>query len=153
MLKFCILFFLLGLFCKLIIRLLRKTKTAFGVSVLIMKDGKVLGVARRADPNDFALPGGKVDPGETEKEAAVRECFEETGLVIWNLKEVLRRNVGPDTGVTFVCDWAGTPTTQSGEPECKWVEPKELTKGVFKEYNTTLLTKMNVLTKENSNGN
>lgn len=42
--------------------------------------GQVVLVNRRSDPNSFGLPGGKVDPGETSLEAAVREVFEETGL-------------------------------------------------------------------------
>lgn len=117
---------------------------AFGTSVLIMKDGKVLAVARRNDPNQWGMPGGKVDPNETEEEAAVRECFEETGLRIWNLKEVLRRQVGSDTGVTFTCDWEGEPASQPGEPECKWQEPEILMVGIFGEYNTTLFKKLGI---------
>lgn len=125
-------------------------KKAFGVSVLIMNDkGQVLAVARRADPNDWALAGGKVDPDETEEEAAIRECFEETGIKIWNLKEVHRRNVGPDLGVSFTCEWSGEPTHQEGEPECKWVEPEVLTRGVFGEYNKSLLSKLGILKLEN----
>lgn len=115
---------------------------AFGVSVLIHKDGMFLGVARRKDPNDFGLPGGKVDANETEEEAAIRECFEETGVKISNLKEVNRRNVGPDEACTFTCDWENDPATQPGEPECKWVTAETLTKGVFGEYNSNLLKKM-----------
>lgn len=126
-----------------------ENEKAFGASVLIIKDGLILAVARRKDPNDFGLPGGKVDPDESEKEAAARECFEETGLLIWNLEEVIRRNVGEDTGVTFSCEWSGSPETQPGEPECKWVVPEVLTKGVFGEYNTTLLTKIGLI----KNGN
>lgn len=146
----CVASIMLALFINWTIPYLRKRffkkKTAFGVSVLIKNHGRILAVARRADPTDFALPGGKVDPGETEEEAAIRECFEETGLMISNLKEVIRRQVGPDTGVTFICDWVGTPMTQPGEPECKWVEPETLTKGVFGEYNTALLIKTGLYT-------
>ncbi len=98
-----------------------------------------LGVARRHDPNDWALPGGKVDPDETELEAAVRECLEETGIEIWNLKEVYRGLVGPDEGVTFSCDWHGEPKTQPGEPACRWITREELTGGCFGEYNSNLL--------------
>lgn len=32
--------------------------------------------------NDPDLPGGTVDPGETPKEAAIREVFEEAGIVL-----------------------------------------------------------------------
>lgn len=39
----------------------------------------------RAHPGQFALPGGRVDPGETPEEAALRELAEEVGI-----------RVGPD---------------------------------------------------------
>lgn len=117
---------------------------AFGVSVLIMKDGKVLAVARRNNPNEWGMAGGKVDEDETEKEAAIRECYEETGLRIYNLKEVIRRSVGTDTGVTFTCDYEGEPSTQPGEPECKWQDPEVLMTGIFGDYNTKLFKKMGI---------
>jgi 8-oxo-dGTP pyrophosphatase MutT (NUDIX family) len=117
---------------------------AFGVSVLIRKDGLFLGVARRNDPNDWGLPGGKCEEHETEIEAAVRETFEETGLKIWNLKEVYRGLCGKDEGVTFICDWEGEPAVQPGEPECKWVTSDTLRQGCFGEYNTDLFKILNI---------
>jgi 8-oxo-dGTP pyrophosphatase MutT (NUDIX family) len=51
------------------------------VSVLILReDLKVLGVSRKDDPENFGLPGGKVDPGESAIDAAYRELKEETGI-------------------------------------------------------------------------
>lgn len=49
--------------------------------------GKVLSVSRKNDHNDMNLPGGKVDVGETLKEALVRELLEETGYSIKNISE------------------------------------------------------------------
>jgi len=55
----------------------------FAVSAIISnKKGQVLCVSRKDNHNDFGLPGGKLDPGETPEEAIVREIKEETGLKV-----------------------------------------------------------------------
>jgi 8-oxo-dGTP pyrophosphatase MutT (NUDIX family) len=52
--------------------------TAAGV--VLDGDGRVL-LGRRADTGAWALPGGIIEPGEEPADAAVREIFEETGVV------------------------------------------------------------------------
>lgn len=56
-----------------------------GVHVLVERDGCVL-LMRRAGTGFFdglySLPGGHVEPGESLRQAAVREMREETGLGI-----------------------------------------------------------------------
>ncbi|MBT3070897.1 NUDIX domain-containing protein [Rhodomicrobium sp. Az07] len=54
-----------------------------GVSVAVFRDGAVLLVRRGKAPYAglWSLPGGAVLPGETAREAACRELFEETGLL------------------------------------------------------------------------
>ena len=54
---------------------------AAGGVVWRMVDGKLLVLAiHRTKYRDITLPKGKVDPGETLAETAVREIFEETGI-------------------------------------------------------------------------
>ncbi|MCZ6662175.1 MAG: NUDIX hydrolase [Actinobacteria bacterium] len=55
-----------------------------GVGVAIVRDGKILLIKRRNEPGKglWAVPGGKVEYGETLRDAAVREVKEETGLDI-----------------------------------------------------------------------
>ncbi len=51
-------------------------------SVAVFRGGLVLLAERAAPPGDrrFSLPGGLVEPGETIREAALRELREETGV-------------------------------------------------------------------------
>lgn len=47
--------------------------------IVINKDGKIL-LQKRSDSNDWGLPGGAMEPGESFEETARRELFEETNI-------------------------------------------------------------------------
>ncbi len=53
-------------------------------SAILEREGRYLLVRRKNPPaaDLFAFPGGRAEPGETPEAAALRECFEETGLVV-----------------------------------------------------------------------
>ena len=56
----------------------------------VTRDGKVLLIKRAENPKDpwsgqIAMPGGRVEPGETCEQAAVREALEEVGKTPENL--------------------------------------------------------------------
>jgi 8-oxo-dGTP pyrophosphatase MutT (NUDIX family) len=56
------------------------TMTAVSISIFDAEGRLLLG--RDAEMNRWTLPGGAVDPNEQPADAAVRECFEETGLIV-----------------------------------------------------------------------
>ncbi|HEV2000150.1 MAG TPA: NUDIX domain-containing protein, partial [Xanthobacteraceae bacterium] len=58
------------------------TSPIVAASAAVFRGGRVL-IARRVNPPQlWSLPGGKVEPGETPKQAATREVREETGVEI-----------------------------------------------------------------------
>jgi mutator protein MutT len=63
-------------------RKLRKSGPVLGVSVCLIRNGRVLLTQREKPPfqNTWSLPGGRVEFGEQLKDAALRELREETGL-------------------------------------------------------------------------
>ena len=105
------------------------TVCVVGAAIL---DGDRLLAARRLEPPELAggweLPGGKVDPGETDEEALVRECREELGVLIR-----LIDRVGGDwpMGTTAILRvWTaevieGTAQPLEDHSELRWLEPSE----------------------------
>lgn len=104
--------------------------------VLINDEGLVLGVSRKHDHNDFGLIGGKQDPedGGDPIKTAIRECKEETGLDITNLRLIFAIHKGGNMGYTYLAEYSGE--INHNEPHVvAWVEFKTLVRGSFGRYN------------------
>lgn len=67
------------------------TDTLIVVAAAIVRKGSLL-AAQRSGPASmrgrWELPGGKVDPGESDEAALVRECGEELGAVVRPLRRL-----------------------------------------------------------------
>lgn len=58
------------------------TPVRVGVGVVVRNDNGQVLLERRSDCGWWGLPGGRIEPGESAIEAAIREVKEETGLTI-----------------------------------------------------------------------
>jgi 8-oxo-dGTP pyrophosphatase MutT (NUDIX family) len=66
------------------------TRAAVGIVIADMEDGTdeagflltLRAASLRAHAGQYALPGGRIDAGETAIDTVLRECFEELGLVL-----------------------------------------------------------------------
>ena len=114
-----------------------KAPTVAALAV-IERDGLILGVSRRDDHNDFGLPGGKVEEGETAEQGMRRELKEETDLDVLSAVELTFRFPGRYANVTaFKVEVKGT-FGASEEGIVKWCTRDELRAGTFGEYNRAL---------------
>ncbi len=101
--------------------------------------GTILGVSRKYNPNDWGLPAGSIEPGEDAAAAAVRECYEETGIHV-----TLRANpiyVGRSNRLvcaTFLAlSYVGEPRAME-EGSVAWVTRDQLLKGKYGSYQKRL---------------
>ena len=116
--------------------------------VVVPKGPLVLAVTRGSNIYDLAFPGGKLDPGEQPIEAAKREVFEETGLVIGHLNFVTKfQNKDGYLVHAFTTDDYNGTVRGSDEGMSLWVDPEDLTDSScsFRVYNKRLLKKMRLI--------
>lgn len=106
-----------------------------GASVVVFEDRKVLLVRRKHPPfaGLWSLPGGKLAPGETPKEAVCRELGEETGieariLGVVDRKRVVPTGTGPGYRLTvFYGELSGGAVRAGGDAQSAgWVAMRDL---------------------------
>jgi ADP-ribose pyrophosphatase len=114
-------------------------KPRVAVGAIVFKDNRVLLIRRGKPPAEdlWAIPGGRVEIGETLREAAEREIFEETGVTIRALVpvytfDVIERDTRGRTRFHYVivdltADYIrGDPRAGDDATAARWVSPDEL---------------------------
>jgi ADP-ribose pyrophosphatase YjhB (NUDIX family) len=101
-------------------------------SVALVRDGKVLLIKRAFAPYQhlWTLPGGRVEPGETIEQCAIREIAEEVGLTIRNPRPVLVQPLGRDgtfrLAVFATRDFSGQLRASDEVAGHQWIDPAAL---------------------------
>ena len=95
-------------------------------TVICKRDGRILYV--RKPKSRWALPGGKIEVGETPEQAAVRELNEETGLENLDLIYLAEYEKDNVTHYIFmaVLSSSAKPAPQNEIAECKWSHVKNV---------------------------
>ncbi len=117
-------------------------KKASCVLIVNKKDQTFLSVSLKNDHEDMNLPGGRVEKGETYIQAGIRETKEETGITVWNLKEL---HCDIDSGWTVVTyythNYLGNIYTRENHV-VKWLPLEYLNKSkLWPEYNSVVYSK------------
>ncbi len=110
-----------------------------GVGAVVFNEDKVLLVKRGTPPSEglWAIPGGRLELGETLQQAAEREILEETGVVIRAGNpvftfDVIERNAAGEIRFHYVIvDLAaeyisGEPVPNDDAQEARWISADEL---------------------------
>jgi 8-oxo-dGTP pyrophosphatase MutT (NUDIX family) len=105
------------------------------VNVVVANDAGEILLIRRSDNDNWALPGGAIDLGESAAQAAVRETQEETGIdceitglvgIYTDPKHIILYTSNGEARQEFSIvltarPVGGQPTTSSESTEVRWV--------------------------------
>jgi 8-oxo-dGTP diphosphatase len=112
---------------------------------LVVRDGKVA-VVHRPKYDDWSLPKGKVDPGESWEQAAVREVEEETGVRARIVSELAPSHYRDRKGRPKTVRWYRMEVEDAGpfEPgaevdDLRWLAPDEARSLVSYDHDRALL--------------
>lgn len=109
------------------------------VNVVVANDRQEILLIRRSDNDNWAVPGGAVDLGESLVQAAVRETKEETGIDC-EVSGLVGIYTDPRHIVLYTSDGearqefsvvviahsiGGTPTPSSESTDVRWVAPED----------------------------
>lgn len=118
----------------------------FAAGVLLSIDGMILSL-KRLDGNGYGFPCGKVEMGEHPIDAAIRECFEETGYVVATSTSSYYDGVDDENKVVRI--YLAKVLSEgdlvfSREGTVEWVLPSDLSNSKWKEFNEEVLKFFNI---------
>jgi ADP-ribose pyrophosphatase YjhB (NUDIX family) len=111
------------------------------VNVVVVNDAGDILMIRRSDNENWAVPGGAIDLGESMTQAAIRETKEESGIdceitglvgIYTDPKHVILYTSNGEARQEFSIlltarPTGGTPTPSDESTEVRWVKPSEVT--------------------------
>src|ERR1700733_11232638 len=109
------------------------------VNVVVASEAGEILLIRRSDNDNWALPGGAIDLGESAAQAAVRETKEETGIdceitglvgIYTDPKHIILYTSNGEARQEFSIvmtarPLGGTPTPSDESKEVHWVSPSD----------------------------
>lgn len=118
---------------------------AVAVAIAVVESDNCFLIGQRPPGGNLAgcweFPGGKVHAGEAAADAAVRECFEETGVGVEVLGSCGERLHAYDFGSVHLQFYACRPLdpSQQPRPPFRWVQRHNLSHHQFPPANEELL--------------
>ena len=111
------------------------------VNVVVVNDAGEILMIRRSDNENWAVPGGAIDLGESMTQAAIRETKEESGIdceitglvgIYTDPKHIILYTSNGEARQEFSIlltgrPVGGTPTPSDESTEVRWVPPSEVT--------------------------